>query len=81
MRDYWQFAFDNRRFIAFGFFVAFASSFGQTYFIGVFGPSLQREFELSHTEWGLAYMLGTMASAAILPRQNSRTCHGPQHVG
>lgn len=67
MRDYWQFAFDNRRFIAFGFFVAFASSFGQTYFIGVFGPSLQRDFGLSHTEWGLVYMLGTMASAAVLP--------------
>jgi MFS family permease len=67
MRDYWQFVVDNRRFVAFGFFVAFASSFGQTYFIGVFGPSLQREFELSHTEWGLVYMLGTIASAAILP--------------
>lgn len=67
MRDYWKFALDNRRFIAFGFFVAFASSFGQTYFIGVFGPSLQREFALSHTQWGLVYMVGTMASAAVLP--------------
>lgn len=57
----------NRRLIAFGFMMAFASSFGQTYFIGVFGPGIQAEFGLSHTAWGTIYMFGTLGSAALLP--------------
>lgn len=44
-----------------------ASSFGQTYFIGVFGPSIQEEFGLSHTGWGSVYLAATLASAAVLP--------------
>ncbi|MCP5150610.1 MAG: MFS transporter [Chromatiales bacterium] len=55
------------RFVVFGFTMAFASSFGQTYFIGVFGPSIQAEFGLGHTAWGAIYMAGTLASAAVLP--------------
>ena len=51
----------------FGFLLSFSSSFGQTYFIGVFGPAIQTEFELSHTLWGTIYLIGTLASAAILP--------------
>ncbi|MDH3379557.1 MAG: MFS transporter [Gammaproteobacteria bacterium] len=47
--------------------MAFASSFGQTYFIGIFGPSIQMEFGLSHTTWGTIYMVGTLVSAASLP--------------
>ena len=43
-----------------------SSSFGQTYFIGVFGPEIQTEFNLSHTEWGTIYMIGTVLSAALL---------------
>jgi len=51
----------------FGFVLSFSSSFGQTYFIGVFGPSIQADLELSHTLWGSIYMIGTLTSAAILP--------------
>ncbi len=47
--------------------MALFSSFGQTYFIGVFGPSIQNEFDLSHTKWGMMYMLGTLGSAMVLP--------------
>lgn len=64
---YLRFIAANRRLMAFGFFGAFSSSFGQTYFIGVFGPSVQSEFDLSHTAWGTIYMLGTLASAVLLP--------------
>lgn len=67
MRSYLSFVGSNRRFIAFGFFAAFSSSFGQTYFIGVFGPAIQSEFGLSHTAWGVIYMAGTLASASLLP--------------
>ncbi len=38
---YGKFAVAHRRLIAFGFLAAFTSSFGQTYYIGVFGPAIQ----------------------------------------
>jgi len=58
---------EHRGLIGFGFAMALASSFGQTYFIGVFGPRIQAEFGLSHTGWGTVYLFGTLASAAVLP--------------
>jgi len=64
--NYIRFAAANRRFISFGFLAAFTSSFGQTYFIGIFGPALQTEFGLNHTTWGSIYLMGTLGSAAIL---------------
>jgi len=64
---YLSFAYRNRRMLGFGFLMAFGSSFGQTYFVGVFSPSIEVEFGLSHTEWGSIYMIGTLASAALLP--------------
>ena len=51
--NYIRFAVDNRRFLSFGFLVALSSSFGQTFFIGVFGPGLREEFGLTHSDWGL----------------------------
>jgi MFS family permease len=65
--NYINFAVENRRFVSFGFLVALSSSFGQTYFIGVFGPGLREEFGLTHSDWGLVYMVGTLASALVLP--------------
>ena len=64
---YIPFALRNARLLAFGFLMAFASTFGQTHFVGVFSPSIETEFGLSHTEWGAIYMAGTLASAALLP--------------
>jgi len=64
---YFKFISTNRRFIAFGLLMTFVSSFGQTYFIGILGPGIQTEFNLSHTVWGTVYMTGTLASAVLLP--------------
>ena len=64
---YLTFARANLKFLGFGFLLAFASSFGQTFFIGVFGPEIRSEFGLSHAEWGTIYMAGTLLSAAALP--------------
>jgi MFS family permease len=64
---YVKFAAAHRRLVTFGFLAAFASSFGQTYYIGIYGPAIQSEFGLSHTAWGTIYMLGTLGSAALLP--------------
>ena len=62
---YLSFAAGHRRFLSFGFVLAFASSFGQTFFIGLFGPDIQRAFDLSKTEWAGIYMVATLASAAV----------------
>ena len=65
--NYFRFAVENRRFLAFGFLISFSSSFGQTFFVGLFGPDLRAEFGLSHGDWSLVYMAGTLASALVLP--------------
>ncbi len=57
----------NARFLAFGFLLTFTSSAGQTYFIGIFGPEIRQTFELSHTEWGGLYLIGTLGSALVMP--------------
>ena len=57
----------NSRLVLFSFLMAMYSSFGQTYFVGVFGPQVQAEFGLSHTLWGTIYLLGTLASAVVMP--------------
>ena len=64
---YIKFALANRRILAFGFLMALGSSFGQTFFIGIFSPSIEAEFGLSHSEWGTIYMAGTLLSAATAP--------------
>lgn len=63
---YLPFALANRRLLGFGFLMALGSSFGQTFFIGLFSPSIEAEFGLSHSEWGSIYMAGTLLSAATL---------------
>ena len=65
--SYLQFAINNLRFLGFGFVMVMASSFGQTYFIGIFGPAIRMEFDLTYTSWGGIYMVGTLASALLLP--------------
>jgi MFS family permease len=64
--DYWRFARSNPRFLGFGFFLAFMSSAGQTYFIGVFGQDIQADFGLDAGSWGRTYMVGTLASALVI---------------
>lgn len=67
LNSYLRLALDNKRFLAFGLTMTFASSVGQTFFIGAFGPAVRAEFGLSHTSWGGIYMAGTLLSAAVLP--------------
>jgi len=63
---YPEFLWRNRRFLSFGLLTAFFSSFGQTYFIAVFGPAIRAEFGLSHGEFGGLYAIGTTLSAVVL---------------
>jgi MFS family permease len=56
----------NPRLLAFGFIMPFASAFGQTFFIGVFGDALRESFALSNARFGLLYSLATLTSAGLL---------------
>lgn len=62
---YTRFLLANRRFLAFGFLLPFASAFGQTFFIGIFGAELRAEFRLTSGDFGLIYSLATLANAGL----------------
>lgn len=49
-----------------GMLLTFSSSFGQTFFIALFGGQIREEFGLSNGEFGGLYLLGTLGSAALM---------------
>ncbi|WP_279479847.1 MFS transporter [Aureimonas sp. SK2] len=57
----------NARWLGGAFLLCACSSFGQTFFISLSGGEIRRELGLSHGDFGLLYMLATLASAATLP--------------
>lgn len=57
---------DNAPWLMAGFLMTLASSFGQTFFISIFAGEIRGEFGLTHGEWGRAYTIGTLASAATM---------------
>lgn len=61
------FAIKNARWIVGGFLLTFFSSFGQTFFISLFAGDIRSEFNLSHGDFGLLYMVATLGSALSLP--------------
>ena len=54
------------RLLLFGFVMTFGSSFGQTYFIGLFSGDIRAELDLSHGDFGVIYSTATLASAVLL---------------
>ncbi|UUP15579.1 MFS transporter [Nitratireductor thuwali] len=64
---FFQFLRENARWLAGGFLLTFFSAFGQTYFISLSAGNIRQEYALSHGEFGLLYMLATLASALTLP--------------
>lgn len=67
------FLVENRRWLAAGALMTFASSFGQTFFIALFGAEIRAEFALSDGAFGGLYTLGTLASAALLTAASGLT--------
>lgn len=57
----------NARWLSGGLLLTLFSSFGQTFFIGLSGRYILEEFALTDGEFGLIYMVCTLASAATLP--------------
>jgi MFS family permease len=60
--NYLAFARVNLRFLLFGFALTFFSSFGQTFFIGVFGADIRAAFGLTEGSYGSIYSLATLAA-------------------
>ena len=56
----------NAKWLGAGVLLTFMSSFGQTFFISIFGGHFREEFGLSHAAWGGIYSLGTTASAIVM---------------
>lgn len=54
--------------LLFGMLLMGLSSFGQTFFISLFGADLRATYNLSDGEFGTVYAVGTFASAFTLPR-------------
>ncbi|MCP1727305.1 MFS family permease [Natronospira proteinivora] len=65
-RDYLSLLKQQPAFLLFGLLAACLSSFGQTFYIGLFSGEIRGEFQLSHGEFGLLYSLATLGSGVIL---------------
>lgn len=64
--SYLEFIRRNVRWLLAGAVLTMASTFGQTYFITLFGAQIRRDFGLSNGDFGLIYMVVTLASALTL---------------
>lgn len=52
--------------VAFGFGLAFCSSFGQTFFVSLSGPGIRDSFGLSHGGFGAIYSVATLCSGLLM---------------
>lgn len=64
--SYLRFIRENAPFLATGALLSFLSSFGQTFFIAIFGGEIRSVFGLSNGDWGLIYMIGTAGAALCM---------------
>ena len=52
--------------IVFGFIFTFFSSFGQSYFLGLFNTSIRNELSITHGQFGSIYASATLLSSLLL---------------
>jgi predicted MFS family arabinose efflux permease len=52
--------------VLFGFIFTFFSSFGQSYFIGIFNSSIRADLSITHGQFGTIYASATLLSSLIL---------------
>ena len=52
--------------IIFGFIFTFFSSFGQSFFIGLFNSNIRADLNISHGQFGAIYALATLISSFTL---------------
>ena len=56
----------NLKIIGFGFIFTFFSSFGQSFFLGIFNSSIRNELSISHGQFGTIYASATLLSSFLL---------------
>ena len=56
----------NYKIIFFGIIFTFASSVGQSFFIGLFNSDIRNELNISHGEFGAIYGVATLCSSLTL---------------
>ena len=61
-----QFIKSNFKYLLFGFLMTFCSSFGQTFFLGIFNPLIREDLNLSHSEFGGIYSIATLVSSLTI---------------
>ena len=49
-----------------GFIFTFFSSFGQSFFLGIFNPSIRNELNITHGQFGTVYAIATICSSLTL---------------
>ena len=66
MLEYVHFVRNNIRFLGFGYFTAFISTFGQTFYIAMYSGEIRETFNLSHGGFANVYAIGTLSSGLLL---------------
>ena len=56
----------NKKVIIFGFIFTFFSSFGQSFFLGLFNAPIRNELDITHGEFGTIYASATICSSILL---------------
>ena len=56
----------NKKVLIFGFIFTFFSSFGQSFFLGLFNPSIRNYLDISHGQFGTIYAIATICSSIVL---------------
>lgn len=64
--EYLHFILRNRRFLGFGFLLAFSCNLGQTFFIGIYNAPIREAYGLSNGKFGAIYGIATLFSATML---------------
>ena len=56
----------NKKVLIFGFIFTFFSSFGQSFFLGLFNPSIRNDLNITHGQFGTIYAAATICSSLVL---------------
>ena len=56
----------NLKIIIFGFIFTFFSSFGQSFFLGIFNSDIRNELSITHGQFGTIYAAATLLSSVLL---------------
>ena len=56
----------NKKIIIYGFIFTFFSSFGQSFFLGLFNAPIRDELSISHGQFGSIYAISTICSSLLL---------------